>query len=183
TTPIYDRFTEANAVWGASYGLEHALWFQEPGKPPIEEVTFRRSNAWDQVAAECMAVRESVGLTEISNFAKYHVYGDGAAACLSTLLTNRLPAIGRICLTALLNEQGRIQGEFTVARVADDEFYLFGSQAAETHHSRWFLAHLPAPSPVRFDVLALDLVGLSIAGPHARDVLQKVTDFDVSNAN
>ena len=106
TTPIYDRLTAANAVWGASYGLEHALWFQEPGKEPIEEVTFHRSNAWDQVAAECRAVRERVGLTEIANFAKYRVTGPGAAAWLLSLLTNRMPAIGRIVLTAMLNDSG-----------------------------------------------------------------------------
>jgi len=183
TTPIYDRFTAANAVWGASYGLEHALWFQEPGKPPVEEVTFRRSNAWDMVAAECAAVRDSVGITEISNFAKYRVSGPGSAAWLSTLLTNRMPNIGRICLTAMLNSNGRIEGEFTVARAGDDEFYLFGSQAAETHHSRWFIDHLPSNDTVRFEVLGLGLVGLSLAGPHARDVLQKVTDFDLSTSS
>jgi len=181
TTPIYDRLTAANAVWGASYGLEHALWFQEEGKPPVEDVTFRRSNAWDQVAAECTAVRERVGVTEISNFAKYHVHGPGSGAWLSSLLTNRLPAIGRIVLTAMLNPQGRIVGEFTVARVGEDEFYLFGSQAGEKHHSRWFIDHLPSDDTVTFEVLALSLVGLSIAGPSARDVLAKLTDVDVSN--
>jgi dimethylglycine dehydrogenase len=180
TTPIHDRLTDANAVWGASYGLEHALWFQKPGLPPVEEVTFRRSNAWDQVAAEVAAVRERVGLTEISNFAKYRVRGPGAAAWLSSLLTNRMPKVGRIALTAMLNEPGRIVGEFTVARAGDDDFFLFGSQAAETHHSRWFVAHLPNDGSVTFDVLGLGLVGLSIAGPHARDVLAAVTDADVS---
>ena len=77
TTPIHDRFDAANAVWGASFGLEHALWFQAPGLEPVEEVTFRRSNAWSQVAAEVAAVRERVGLTEISNYAKYRVTGPG----------------------------------------------------------------------------------------------------------
>ena len=67
TTPIYDRLTAANAVWGATFGLEHALWFQEAGLEPKEDVTFRRSNAWAQVAAEVAAVRERVGMTEISN--------------------------------------------------------------------------------------------------------------------
>ncbi len=183
TTPIYDRLTAANAVWGASYGLEHALWFQEPDREPTEDVTFRRSNAWDQVREECIAVRERVGLTEISNFAKYHVSGPGSAAWLSSLLTNKMPAIGRINLTAMLNSNGRIEGEFTVARLGDDEFYLFGSQAAEKHHSRWFVDHLPADSPIRFEVRGLGLVGLSLAGPHARDVLQKVTDFDLSTSS
>ena len=175
TTPVYDRFTEHNAVWGAGFGLEHPLWFQRPGEEPIEDVTFRRSNAFPVVAEECRAVRERVGLTECSNFAKYRVTGEGAADWLQGLFTNRLPKVGRIALTAMLNPDGRIVGEFSVARTGEDEFFLFGSQAAEVHHSRWFLAHLPTPSPIGFEVLALSLVGLSVAGPHARDVLQSLT--------
>jgi dimethylglycine dehydrogenase len=181
TTPIHDRFTAANAVWGASFGLEHALWFQEAGKEPIEEVTFRRSNAWACVAGEVAAVRERVGITEISNYAKYRVTGPGGEAWLSSLLTAKMPAVGRITLTAMLNDAGRIVGEFTVARPTEaDEWFLFGSLAAETHHSRWFRHHLPADGSVAFDVLGLSLVGLSVAGPHARDTLAKITDEDLS---
>jgi dimethylglycine dehydrogenase len=179
TTPIYDRLDALNAVWGASFGLEHALWFQEPGQEPVEEVTFRRSNAWSQVAAECAAVRERVGLIEISDFAKYQVSGPGASAWLSSLLTNRLPARGRIALTAMLNPAGRIVAEFTVAHVATDAYLLFGSQAAEVHHSRWFIDHLPVGGGVHFEVLGLSLVGLAVAGPHARDVLSQLTDVEL----
>lgn len=182
TTPIYDRLTERNAVWGATSGLEHALWFQEPGLPPIEEVTFRRSNAWSQVAAEVAAVRERVGMTEISNYAKYRVTGAGAEAWLSSLLTQRMPAPGRITLTAMLNEAGRIVGEFTVARPGEaDEWYLFGSLPAEVHHARWFEAHLPVDGSVRFEVLGLGLVGLSVAGPRSRDLLSRLGDLDLSS--
>ena len=70
-TPIYDRLKERGAVFGASYGLEHALWFAPQGVEPREEVTFKRSNAFEHVAAECHAVREGVGLIETSSFAKY----------------------------------------------------------------------------------------------------------------
>jgi dimethylglycine dehydrogenase len=180
TTPIYDRLTAANAVWGASFGLEHALWFQRPGLEPIEEVTFHRSNAFPVVAEEVRAVRERVGMTEIANYAKYRVTGPGAAAWLSSLLTSRIPAIGRIVLTAMLNEGGRILGEFTIARAGEEDFFLFGSQAGETHHSRWFLSHLPDDGSVRFEVLGLRLVGLTIAGPHSRDLLGSLTDADLS---
>jgi dimethylglycine dehydrogenase len=181
TTPIHDRFTAANAVWGASFGLEHALWFQKEGLEPKEDVTFRRSNAWDCVAEEVRAVRGSVGLTEISNYAKYRVTGAGGEAWLSSLLTARMPAPGRITLTAMLNEGGRIVGEFTVARPDEgDEWFLFGSLAAETHHSRWFRQHLPADGSVAFEVLGLSLTGLSVAGPHARDTLARITDTDLS---
>jgi hypothetical protein len=92
-----------------------------------------------------------------------------------------MPRAGRITLTAMLNEAGRIVGEFTVARPGEvDEFYLFGSLAAEVHHSRWFRHHLPADGGVRFEVLGLDLTGLSITGPLARDVLGAVCDLDLS---
>ena len=66
-------------MWGAGFGLEHPLWFQRPGEEPVEDVTFRRSNAFPVVAEECRAVRERVGLTECSNFAKYRVTGAGVA--------------------------------------------------------------------------------------------------------
>ena len=128
-------------------------------------------------------MRERVGLTECSNFAKYKVSGAGSADWLQGLFTNRLPKVGRIALTAMLNPQGRIVGEFSVARVGDDEFFLFGSQAAEVYHSRWFLDHLPSDSAIRFEVLALSLVGVSVAGPHARDVLQSATAESLATAD
>jgi dimethylglycine dehydrogenase len=182
TTPIYDRLTSANAVWGATFGLEHALWFQREGLEPKEDVTFRRSNAWECVAEEVTAVREQVGMTEISNYAKYLVSGEGAEAWLSSLLTQRMPAPGRITLTAMLNEAGRIVGEFTVGRASEAPVYhVFGSLPAEVHHSRWFRHHLPADGSVEFGVLGLGLTGLSVTGPRARDVLAAVApDLDLS---
>jgi len=182
TTPIHDRLTGANAVWGATFGLEHALWFQREGLEPREDVTFRRSNAWECVAEEVAAVRERVGMTEISNYAKYRVGGPGAEVWLSSLLTQRMPAPGRITLTAMLNEAGRIVGEFTVARPDESDVYdLFGSLPAEVHHSRWFRQHLPADGSVRFEVLGLSRTGLSLTGPRSRDVLAAIApDLDLS---
>ena len=182
TTPIYDRLTAANAVWGATMGLEHALWFQKAGLEPKEDVTFHRSNAWDCVAEEVNAVRTDAGMTEISNYAKYRVTGHGSGAWLSSLLTQRMPNPGRITLTAMLNDAGRIVGEFTVARPTDaEEFYLFGSLPAEVHHSRWFRHHLPKDGSIHFEVLGMGLVGLSLTGPKSRDVLAEVApDLDLS---
>ena len=180
TTPIYDRLLEHNAVMGVGFGLEHPLWFQDKGKEPVEEVTFYRSSAFKNVGEESRAVRERVGFSEASNFAKYKVSGPGSAAWLQGLFTNALPKIGRTVLTAMLNPQGRIEGEFSVSRIAEEEFFLFGSQAAEVHHPRWFLAHLPEGSPIRFETLSLSMVGLTVAGPRSRDVLQKLTDTSLA---
>jgi len=180
TTPIYDRLIEHNAVMGVGFGLEHPLWFQDKDKEPVEEVTFYRSSAFHNVGEESRAVRERVGFSEASNFAKYKVSGPGSAAWLQGLFTNALPKIGRTVLTAMLNPQGRIEGEFSVSRIGEEEFFLFGSQAAEVHHPRWFLAHLPEGSPIRFETLSLSMVGLTVAGPRSRDVLQKLTDTSLA---
>jgi dimethylglycine dehydrogenase len=180
TTPIYDRLTEHNAVWGAGFGLEHPLWFQKKGEEPVENITFYRSNAFPIVAEESRAVRERVGFSEASNFAKYKVSGKGSSAWLSSLFTNALPAMNRTVLTAMLNPQGKIVGEFSVSRVGEEEFHLFGSQAAEVHHPRWFLDHLPKNSSIRFENLSLSMVGLTVAGPRSRDVLQKLTDTSLA---
>ena len=179
--PIHDRLVAHNAVFGTDFGLESPLWFQRPGEAPVEQVTFRRSNAFDLVGEESFAVRERVGLTEISNFSKFRVAGPGSADWLEGLFTNRLPAVGRIGLTAMLNEHGRIMGEFSVARIDDDEFLLFSSLGATDSHRRWFLDHRAPDAACSIEVLGQRLVGLSLAGPRSRDVLQAVTRFDVSN--
>ena len=109
--------------------------------------------------------------------------GSGAAEWLLTLFTNRLPKVGRTLLTAMLNPQGRIVGEFSVSRIGENEFFLFGSQAAETHHSRWFIDHMPSDGSVTFQNLALSMVGLTVAGPNSRDVLQSLTDTSLASAD
>ena len=82
TTAIYDRLVDAGAVMGASFGLEHALWFAESPEAATEVPTYRRSNAFDHVAKEVRAVRESVGALEIANFSKHEFRGAGAGELL-----------------------------------------------------------------------------------------------------
>ncbi len=180
TTPVYDRLKERGAVFGASYGLEYALWFAPKGMAPVENVTWRRSNAHAPVAAECRVVREAVGMIETSTFAKYDVGGPGAAAWLDRILAGRLPAIGRMSLSPMLNRRGKLIGDFTVARLGGDDFLVFGTGHAEAYHMRWFEAHLP-PSGVVVRPLGTQLVGFSIAGPRSRELLQRVTREDVMN--
>jgi dimethylglycine dehydrogenase len=143
TTPIYDRLAARGAVFGAAFGLEHALWFAPEGADGSEVPTFRRSNAHDPVGRECRAVREGVGILEIANYGKHEVVGPGAAAWLDRLLAGRLPEQGRIALAPMLSPKGRLMGDLTVARVGPERFMIVGSMAAERFHRRWFEAHLP----------------------------------------
>jgi dimethylglycine dehydrogenase len=179
TTAIYDRLKERNAVFGDYWGLEHALWFAPPGQEPKDLFSFRRTNDFESVAAECRAVRDGVGLIEISNFAKYEVTGPGAEAWLDRLFPNRMPAVGRMVLTPMVNHAGLLIGDFTVARLAPETFYIFGSGLAEQFHMRWFLAHLPDRG-VTLRPLGLALQGLQIAGPKSRDLLARLATCEVS---
>ncbi len=203
TSPIHDRLVEHNAVWGDAYGLETALWFQAPGLEPVEDVTFGRSNAWDQVRAEVQAVRAGVGLMETTGFAKFELTGPGARAFLDRLSTNRVPGPGRMALAPLVNHHGRLAGDLTLAclgpaeglaegqratevggatgNVAHGErFLVFGSGVAERNYERWFDQHLPDDGSVRYHTHGWELCGLAIAGPASRELLSRVTDADVS---
>jgi len=181
TTPIHGRLHEANAVWGAAYGLEHSLWFQRPGEEPFENVTYRRSNAFAVVAEECRAVREQAGLIETANYGKYRVSGPGAAGWLDGIMANRLPETGRIGLTPMLNDQGKLIGDFTIAALEDGSFRIIGNGTAESYHMRWFLSHLPGDDSVSVAALGPSLVGLAVAGPASRDVVQSLTAHDMSD--
>ena len=180
TTPAYGVWAAGNAVFGAGYGLEHVNYFAPEGEPAFEQPSFRRSNAFEPVAAECRAVREAAGINEIHNFGKYRVEGSEAEAWLSHLMANRMPREGRIVLTPMLSPKGRLIGDFTVARLAPERFQLTASYAAQAFHMRWFEAHLP-PNGVSVRNVSLDRIGFQIAGPRAREVLAAATPADVSN--
>ncbi len=182
TTPIYERLLAENAVYGDYCGLEHALWFAPKGTKPHEEVTFRRSNAHAHVAAECRAVRASAGLLEISNYGKFEVSGPAAAEWLGRVMANRVPAIGRMVLAPMLNGQGRLIGDFTIARLGEERFFVVGTYAAEAFYMRWFERSLPGTG-VTVRPVAMEYVGLSVAGPAARELLQGLVTEDLSTSS
>ena len=178
-SPIYDRLKEAGAVMGANFALENALWFAPAGVAPMETPTYRRSEAFPVVRAECRAVRAAVGLYETSNYGKYEVTGRGARAWLDQVFACRIPRPGRVCLAPMLNPAGRIVGDLSMACLADDRFMIIGSGFAEEFHLRWFWAAQPPPD-VWVRSVAGTLCGVSIAGPKARELVQPLVRIDLA---
>jgi dimethylglycine dehydrogenase len=178
-SPIYDRLRDAGAVMGANFGLEHALWFAPPGVAPTETPTYRRSEAFPFVRAECRAVRAGVGLYETTNYGKYEVSGRGARAWLDRVFACRIPQPGRLRLAPMLNPAGRIVGDLSMACLAQDRFMIVGSGFAEEFHLRWLHAAAPPPD-VCVRSSASTLCGVSIAGPRARELVQQLTRLDLS---
>ncbi|MBM3569247.1 MAG: FAD-dependent oxidoreductase [Alphaproteobacteria bacterium] len=181
TTPLYDRLAAENAVWGAAYGLEYPVFYAPKGREPRESYGFRRTDAFAPVAREVETVRRTCGMMEISTYAKYQVSGTGAAAWLDRILAGRIPAEGRIALSPMLNSQGRLIGDFTLGRLERDRFFVVGAGVAEAYHMRHWERRLPETG-VAIRAFGSGLVGLALAGPQARAVLQRLVREDVSNA-
>ena len=174
TSPLYDRLKALGCVYTETFGWERPKWFSLDGRE--EQYGFRHNNVFDLVREECRAVRERVGILDLSGFAKYDVTGPDARMMLDRLCANRVPGRGRIGLTHLLSEGGRIGAEVTITRLDDQTFYVLSAAGAELRD----LDHLqqgrrPAE---RVDIANVtDRRGvLVLAGPHARSVLAQLTD-------
>jgi dimethylglycine dehydrogenase len=126
-------------------------------------------------------VRGGVGLIETSNYGKFEVSGAGAEEWLSQIMANRVPAVGRIALTPMLNEAGKLIGDFTLCRWASDQVLLVCTYAAEDYYRRWFERY-PPPAGVTVRAATMQYVGLSLAGPRSRELLQSLVHEDLSSA-
>lgn len=182
TRPVYDMQKSIGAVFGLNYGWEHPLWYAAPGEPQSETYGFTRQNWWDPVGREVRMLRDKVGVIDISNYAKYVVKGPGAYDWLSALFANKMPVkIGQTCLTPMIGVHGGVAGDFTVTKLSDDEYRIFGSGMAERFHARFF-KQVKLPEGTHFESLTEKLCGFNVAGPLARQVLSRLTNADLSNA-
>ena len=176
-TPIWAELAALGAQWQDSWGWERVSYYG-----PTEEYSWRRSNAFDSVAAECRGVRERVGIVDLSAFAKFEVTGSDAAALLDRLSANRLPARpGGTRLVHMLTDLGGIECEMTITRLADDRFYLNSSVSGESHDHDWLVQHIEPGEDVTVTDVTAELAMLAVSGPRARDVLAPLTDADLSN--
>ena len=181
TRPTYERQKELGAVFGLNYGWEHPLWFAGKGGEARETYGFERQAWHEAVAEECHALRQGIGVIDVSNFGKYAVSGPGAADWLDRIIANRVPQeVGRACLTPLLGVRGGIAGDFTVTKLGDDDFMIIGSGMAERYHQRFFQM-VEKPAEVRFASRTDAMAGFNVAGPKSRELLQRLTNEDLSN--
>ncbi|MGB7318854.1 MAG: FAD-dependent oxidoreductase [Planktotalea sp.] len=175
--PAYSDMTEAGCQWGQSWDMEVPLYFAEKGFK--ETPSLKRSNAFDIVANECKAVREKVGLLDISGFSRFEVSGAGAEAWLNTIFSTKLPKPGRARLAVALGEDGRLKGDLTLFNWGDGTYWIMGSYYLRRWHMRWFDDHMGANVQVRD--LGDEVCGFSISGPKSRAVIEKLTDGPIGD--
>jgi sarcosine dehydrogenase len=181
-SPLYDRLKAAGAVFGSKLGWERPNWFAPEGIEPRDDYSMGLQNWFGPVGEEHAHVRAHAGVFDQSSFAKYELSGPKAAEALEAICANRVARdVGRLTYTQLLNTRGGIEADLTVARLADDMFYIVTGTGFRTHDFGWIADHLPGQG-VSFRDVTEQWGTLSLMGPRARDILAKVTDADVSNA-
>ncbi|MGJ8589888.1 MAG: FAD-dependent oxidoreductase [Yoonia sp.] len=181
-SPLYDTLKSRGAVYEEVYGFERPRWFARDGVAQEDHYSFRRTSVDDMVAAEVKAVREHVGIMDVTAFTKVLVEGPDSYALLDRLTANRMPQkVGSITLTHMLNRRGRIELETTIVRMAEGKFYLvcaaFFEQRLLDH-----LAAQRADEEVTITALSSTWGAMSLNGPKSRDVLAACTDARLDNA-
>ncbi|MCH2492796.1 MAG: FAD-dependent oxidoreductase [Gammaproteobacteria bacterium] len=207
-SPCYERMRDKGAVFGVIYGWERPNWFAPPGyglsddainRPATllhtnhspandmglikEKWSFRRSNYFDFVGEECLHVHHQVGLLDMSAFAKFEISGPGASRWLDVMFANRIPhQVGRVGLCHLLTEKGGVRSEFTVHRTGSEQFYLVSAGAIERHDFDYLQKMRPRDGTVDLQKVTTQQGVFVLAGPRSRELLQRITRVDLSNA-
>jgi dimethylglycine dehydrogenase len=178
---LYQRLEDSGGQFAQVFGWERPRWFSPTGA--AEAYSWARSNWWQPVSEEALAVRERVGLMDLSTFAKYEISGPGAHDFLQRVCANRIPLKqGAIVLTHLLTPAGFIESELTVTRLTGDCFYVLSAAAAQVHDYDELTRRKQPHERVAIADVTDDFGVLVLAGPEARNVLAGNTPIAVGSA-
>lgn len=184
-SPLYDRLKAQGACFGEKLGWERPNWFADlfANEEPKDIYTYGRQNWFDAVGREHKAVREAAVIFDQTSFAKFVLKGRDAEAALSWIASNDVAKpIGSLIYTQMLNDKGGIECDLTCARIANDEYYIVTGTGFATHDFDWIARSIPSGMHAELVDVTSAYSVLSLMGPNARAVLEKVTSSDVSNA-
>ena len=182
TSPIYGKLKQQGACFGSKLGWERPNWFAPEGIEVRDIYSYGRQNWFQYVGEEHRAVRERVALFDQSSFAKFRIIGIDAEKALSRICANNVAKPpGTLTYTQLLNSKGGIECDLTVARLAEDEFYLVSGTGFRTHDAAWIRSQFHSDENVDLHDITEDWATFSIMGPLAREVLGQVTESNLGN--
>ncbi len=179
---VYDRLKQSNAVFGASFGLEHANWFAPKGMEPKDSLSYRQPNWWSPVIDEGKRIRNELGLVEFSAMSKFEVSGPGAEQWLNYVMANKIPKLGRMTLSPMLSPKGRLIGDFSISCLDQNRFLLLAADYMQLSLLRHFRQSLP-DNGVELKNLSTDYAGLHICGPNAQTLISRLAEHDMSSAS
>lgn len=179
---VYERLQQQYAVFGSSFGQEHANWFAPSASEAKDSLTYHQPNWWTPVINEGKRIRNELGLMEFSAMAKFEVSGPGAEAWLNHVMANKMPRIGRMTLSPMLSPRGRVIGDFSITQLQQHRFFLLGSDAMQVAFMRYFKQSLP-PQGVSIVNHSGDYGGLHICGPNAQALISRFAARDMDSAS
>jgi len=169
TSPLYARLQAKGAVFGSKLGWERPNWFAPAGVEARDHYSMGRQNWFAPVGDEHAHVRAHAGVFDQSSFAKYELSGPKAAEALEAICANRVAReVGRLTYTQLLNSRGGIEADLTVARLAEDRFYIVTGTGFRTHDYGWIADHLPKTGEILAAVTAEDVSNAALPFGSAR---------------
>ncbi len=178
TSPAYDRQAARGAQFGHVNGWERPNYFAPMGFNDHDARSFRRGGWWKHAVEEAKAIREGVGLIDATAFTKHLVKGPGATEFLNWFTCNKLPSVGRINLTYALTGAGTTRTEYTIVRLAEQEYYLVSAGAWTAYDSDYLRKAIEDNAPEFGYIECHDVTTqwgvFAIAGPKSRDVLKEV---------
>ncbi|WP_297779618.1 FAD-dependent oxidoreductase [uncultured Roseovarius sp.] len=181
-TPFHAQLLAQGAVMGELAGWERANWYAEAGQEPEYRYSWKRQNWFENAGAEVRAIREAVGMYDMSSFGKLRVEGAGAEAFLNHVCGAEMSVpVGRIVYTQFLNAKGGIEADVTVTRLAETAYLVVTPAATRLADETWLRRHVGDHAVVITDVTAGEGV-LAVMGPKARDLMRAVSPDDFSNA-
>ncbi len=180
-SPIHEHLKARGAVFGEVAGWERANWFAKEGQEREYRYSWKRQNWFDNQRDEHLAVRNNVGLFDMTSFGNIRIEGRDALAFLQKLCSNQLDVEpGRIVYTQMLNNRGGIESDLTITRLSDTAFFAVVPGATLQRDLAWMRKHLKDEFVVITDVTAAESV-LCLMGPKSRELIQKVSPNDFSN--
>ncbi|MCO5058629.1 MAG: FAD-dependent oxidoreductase [Rhizobiaceae bacterium] len=180
-SPLHGHLEARGAVFGEAAGWERANWFARDGQEREYRYSWKRQNWFDNQRDEHLAVRNAVGLFDMTSFGKIRVEGRGAAAFLQRLCANDVDvAPGRIVYTQMLNDRGGIESDLTVARMSETAFLLVVPGATLQRDLAWLRRHVGDALVVITDMTAAEAV-LCLMGPRSRELLARISPNDFSS--
>lgn len=178
TSPAYDRQAARGAQFGWVNGWERPNYFAPLGFNDHDARSFKRGGWWQHAVDEAKAIREGVGLIDATAFTKHVVKGPGATAFLDWFTCNKLPSVGRINLTYALTGAGTTRTEYTIVRMAQDDYYLVSAGGWTAYDSDYLRKAIEDKAPELGYIECHDVTTqwgvFAIAGPKSRDVLRDV---------
>lgn len=182
-TPLYDRLKDAGACFGEAGGWERPNWFAPQGATPVYEYSYGKQNWFEDAGNEHRAIRENVGILDISTFSKYMLQGRDAEKVINRVSANDMSVDpGRVVYTQWLNEHGGISADLTVIRLAEDAYMVMTAFSSHTRDFHWLKKHIPSDAHAVLTDVTSAYAGINVQGPNSRALLQKVTPADLSGA-